>query len=178
MKVSCLGVDSLAEYPFTIGGESVPTLAAVLDLVKGRVPLLIELKGEDSLPVAEKVAEALEGYVGEYAVQSFNPYYLYRFRKISPDTPLGFLSNRRHGKGIYNKLFAFFSANLLFNFTFRPDFISYGFSEKLPLSVKLCRRLGAKTLAWTVKGENIYSGLLDHFDGVIAENIPENKGAP
>ena len=176
-RVSDLNADSLTEFPLAAGGESVPTLESVLDFVKGKVPLLIELKGEGGLPVAEKVAEVLKDYSGEYAVQSFNPYYLFRYRRISPDTPLGFLSNRRYGKGIYSKLFAFFSANLLFNFTFRPDFVSYRFSDRLPLSFKLCRRLGAKTLAWTVKDEGEYSSLKS-FDGVIAENISERKRTP
>ncbi|NNL35914.1 MAG: phosphodiesterase, partial [Silicimonas sp.] len=61
------------------GDEGVPTLAEVLAEVRGRVPLLIELKdpdrtlGHDVGLLVRAAASVLEGYGGEYAVMSFNP---------------------------------------------------------------------------------------------------------
>ncbi|TGN46464.1 phosphodiesterase [Paracoccus liaowanqingii] len=75
--------------------EPVPTLAQFLDLVAGRVPLLIEIKDQDgacgpnvgALPA--RVAEALKGYAGPVAVMSFNPHMIAAFREAAPAIPVG-----------------------------------------------------------------------------------------
>lgn len=172
-NISDLSIAELSKHRFIRGGETIPTLEMVLELVNGQVPLLIELKGEDTSSVAEDTARVMAHYVGKYAVQSFNPYYLYRYRKVSPETPIGILSNRRRGKGLRGKLFALFATHLLFNFAYRPDFISYIHSDKMPQSVKLCRKLGAKVLVWTVTDAEAYSKCTKRYDGVIAEKIAE-----
>lgn len=63
--------------------EKIPTLIEVLNLVKGRVPLLIELKGEN-LSLAEKTYEILRAYQGEVAVISFNEKLLAWFYQYAP----------------------------------------------------------------------------------------------
>jgi len=50
----------------------VPTLRDVLDLVGGRVPLLVEPKSTVLWPALERaVLAALDGYAGDVAIQSF-----------------------------------------------------------------------------------------------------------
>ena len=60
----------------TIGGtaDKVPTLRQLLDLVKGRVPLVLELKGRkgDDDGFAMAVLDAIEGYEGPIALMSFD----------------------------------------------------------------------------------------------------------
>ena len=60
----------------------VPTLKEVLNLVKEKVPLLIEIKQSRKVgQLEEKVMNILENYKGEYAVQSFNVMTLYWLKK-------------------------------------------------------------------------------------------------
>lgn len=56
-------------------GEHIPRLGELLDLVAGRVPVLIELKcrGGNAGRLAEAVARGLEGYTGPVGVMSFEP---------------------------------------------------------------------------------------------------------
>ena len=60
--------------------DTSPTLSAVLDLVAGQVPLLIEIKDQDGAngpnvgPLEEAVAKTLNGYSGPVALMSFNPH--------------------------------------------------------------------------------------------------------
>lgn len=69
----------LASIPLRGGAETIPTLPALLALVAGRVPLLLEIKdqsgalepGAGALEAA--VAEALAGYRGPVAAMSFDP---------------------------------------------------------------------------------------------------------
>ena len=54
--------------------ETIPTLRALLDLVGGKVPLLIEVKREPGLArLCEGVASELAAYRGPVAVMSFDP---------------------------------------------------------------------------------------------------------
>lgn len=75
--------------------EPVPTLRRFLDLVAGRVPLLIEIKdqdmrlGPDIGDLHARVAGALEGYDGPVAVMSFNPHVVAAFRALAPGIPVG-----------------------------------------------------------------------------------------
>jgi len=75
--------------------EPVPTLAQFLELVAGRVPLLIEIKDQDGAcgpnvgPLPARVAEALLGYDGPVAVMSFNPHMIAAFRAAAPEVPVG-----------------------------------------------------------------------------------------
>jgi glycerophosphoryl diester phosphodiesterase len=75
--------------------ETVPGLDEMLDLVAGRVPLLIEIKDQDGImlsevgPLERAVARALEGYAGPVAVMSFNPHAVEVFAEAAPDVPRG-----------------------------------------------------------------------------------------
>tara|TARA_R110002020_G_scaffold282169_1_gene497773 strand:+ start:11 stop:760 length:750 start_codon:yes stop_codon:yes gene_type:complete len=81
------------------GEEGVPTLTEVLALVKGQVPLLIELKdqdggmGPDIGPLEEATAEALDGYAGDVAIMSFNPYAVARMAELAPKVPRGIVTS-------------------------------------------------------------------------------------
>jgi len=56
-------------------GEHIPRLAELLDLVAGRVPLLVEIKcrGGNAAQIAAAVSDLLEGYSGPVGVMSFEP---------------------------------------------------------------------------------------------------------
>ncbi|MSU91952.1 phosphodiesterase [Rhodobacteraceae bacterium 2CG4] len=77
-------------------GAGIPTLAQVLDLVAGRVPLLIEVKDQSGDlgpqgigPLEDATAEALRDYRGPLAVMSFNPDSVAALAQALPDVPRG-----------------------------------------------------------------------------------------
>lgn len=75
--------------------DTIPTLAEVLTLVAGRVPLLIELKAnlDTMLPteggLEQAVAKALIGYHGPVAVMAFNPHCVAEMARLAPHIPRG-----------------------------------------------------------------------------------------
>ncbi|AVO38866.1 glycerophosphodiester phosphodiesterase family protein [Pukyongiella litopenaei] len=81
-------------------GEGIPTLAEVLDLVAGRVPLLVEIKDQDGAlgpdvgPLEAATAAALAGYAGPVAVMSFNPHSVAEMARLAPDLPRGLVTDR------------------------------------------------------------------------------------
>jgi glycerophosphoryl diester phosphodiesterase len=75
--------------------ETIPTLAEVLDIVAGRVPLLIEIKEQDGAlgpnigPLEAATVAALKGYTGPVALMSFNPHSIAEIFRLAPDLPRG-----------------------------------------------------------------------------------------
>lgn len=80
------------------GDEGVPTLGEVLEIVSGRVPLLVEIKDQDGAlgtnvgPLEEAVAKDLHGYDGPAAVMSFNPHSVAAMRSLSPELARGLVT--------------------------------------------------------------------------------------
>lgn len=85
----------LGQVRFRSGEVGVPTLAAVLDHVAGRAPLLIEIKDQDGVmgpkvgPLEREVARLLQSYAGAVAVMSFNPHAVAIMAKAAPSVPRG-----------------------------------------------------------------------------------------
>ncbi len=71
--------------------DKIPTLRQLLDLVKGKVPLVIELKGReaDDEGFAEAVLEVLEGYEGKVALMSFDHWLLRDLKALNAPYPVG-----------------------------------------------------------------------------------------
>jgi glycerophosphoryl diester phosphodiesterase len=82
------------------GHDTIADLKQVLDLIAGRVPLLVEIKdqdgnmGQDVGPLEAAVATALRPYRGPVAVMSFNPHSVSTFGEIRADIPLGLVTDR------------------------------------------------------------------------------------
>ena len=135
--------------------EKIPTFREVLALVDGRVPLLVELKGESTdTSLCPKVAELLCEYGGAYCIESFNPLLLGKMRKQLPLAYYGLLyTNTCKDRKKYSALNIVISCMGL-NFIARPDFIAYSHKYRKSLVVKITTCLfRAPKFVWTVKGE-------------------------
>ncbi|MCR9110597.1 glycerophosphodiester phosphodiesterase family protein [Marivita sp. XM-24bin2] len=79
--------------------DHIPTLAHVLELVGGQVPLLIELKdqhgqmGKTDGTLERAALRLLEGYAGAFALMSFNPHIMAQVAEIAPHAPRGLVSS-------------------------------------------------------------------------------------
>ncbi len=145
--------------------EQIPTLDEVLALVDGRVPLLIEIKyhGHNE-KLCETLAEVLDGYIGIFAIQSFDPRILRYFKKHRPRFARGQLvskfvkkSKNKTSSDEQNSLIAFALSHLLFNFLSRPDFISIQTNHTRDLAFILATSaFKAKGFIWTVRKEKHY----------------------
>ncbi|SES28727.1 Glycerophosphoryl diester phosphodiesterase [Tranquillimonas rosea] len=86
---------ALTRIPLKGSDETIPMLADLLDLVAGRVPLLIEVKDQDGAlgpdvgALERAVAETVAGYDGPLAVMSFNPHAIAAMARLLPDVPRG-----------------------------------------------------------------------------------------
>ena len=91
--------DRLAGIALKGGEEGIPALPEVLEIIAGKVPLVIELKdqdggmGPDIGPLEEAVAKAIAGYQGPLAVMSFNPHAVARMAELAPEVPRGIVTS-------------------------------------------------------------------------------------
>ena len=126
----------------SLGGteERIPTLAEVLKLVDGRVPLLIEMKGESTdTSLCPKLAEVLEGYRGLYCIESFNPMLIREIQKWLPGALCGLLyTNVCRDKKKCSALNIILTCMAL-NVLARPHFIAYNQEQSSELTEAICR---------------------------------------
>ena len=151
--------------------ESIPTFDEVLSVVDGKVPLLIELKDQPNKSYVDKVINRLKSYKGEFAIQSFNPLYIKRVKKLAPRFIRGILGTKTHSKHlpfIKRKIVK----NMLLNFLIKPDFISYSF-EDLPL--KKCKVKKLPVITWTITSEKDYQQIKPYAKNIIFEHFIPNK---
>lgn len=165
--------------------ERIPEFREVLELVDGRVPLIIEIKtvkgNVDAICTA--VCRELEGYRGMYCVESFDPRVVRWLRKRRPDIVRGQLAEhfRRHGTMV-NPVGDFLHHNLFANILTRPDFIAYQHKDRHSLSLRLCRKLyGVTEFNWTVKDKETHEkirkdGGIVIFEDFLPEKRKEKKG--
>lgn len=138
-------------------GSRLPLFSEVLQLVDGRVPLIVELKCTKSADtrVADVAARELENYKGEYCVESFDPFVVRKYKKFRRGVMCGQLAGRTYFKedSFKTRVIKFVAEKMLFNFISRPDFVAYHFEYRHNVSCVLCRLLGAEKAYWTIKSE-------------------------
>ena len=154
--------------------ETIPSLKEVLDLVGGRVPLIVELKGESGdTSLCDAALPILENYRGAYCVESFNPLLVARYGKLAPHVMRGILTTRYRKDGEKRGLLGWALTHMFLNFLCRPDFAAVRHTYGRFFPVRLCRKMGAATFAWTVKEISEYRKAAPYFDAFICENVDE-----
>lgn len=130
-----------------LGNEKIPTFEEFLNLVDGKVPLLIEIKQQLYKGVEEKTVQFLKSYKGEFAVQSFDPRIMLKVKKLAPQFIRGQLGANNDLKGLK----WYVARNLSLNFLVKPDFVHYCVNA-LPLKPRISN--GLPIMCWTVRNED------------------------
>ena len=153
--------------------QKIPLFKEVLELVGGRVPLIIELKYRNfSNRICEKADEFLKDYKGEYCIESFHPWALMWYRKHRPEIRRGQLAmNFQRQEGSYSPE-QIVVRHLLTNFLGRPDFIAYDIRDKEALSKNICRKFfKCPSVAWTVRSPGQLEQSRPYYDYFIFEGF-------
>lgn len=177
-KVSDIEYAQLKDLRLFQSEESIPTFREALDVVQGKVPLIIELKipwkPDNTCITASK---ELEDYNGLYCIESFNPFGLGWYKRRFPQVVRGQLSTDFVKEKVEGSRMQYFILkHLLFNFHTKPDFIAYQHKYKKGLSFTICRKLyKSMTAAWTIKSEDDLSSSMDYYDLFIFEDFIPKK---
>ncbi len=175
VKLSELTASELSRKKLMGSEYTIPRFADVLREIGGRVPLLVELKGEDlDDSLCWKLAPMLDAYGGEYCVESFNPMYLRWFKRHRPDVVRGQLvTNLIKEKKPGNKFLNFLLSYLFLNILSRPDFIACNGKYQSGPALFICRHIfRAPLFLWTVRHEKVLElnrrrGIYSIFEGFL-----------
>lgn len=170
----------LATVPLRHGNEGIPSLAEVLEIVRGQVALLVEIKDQDGQmgpnvgPLEAQVARHLAGYDGPVAVMSFNPHSIRAMAELAPELPRGLVTSayehddwktlkpatcdRLRGIPDFDEIGA--------------SFISHEAKDLAAPRVAELKRQGARILCWTIRSPQAEAEARK-----IAENITFEKYA-
>lgn len=145
---------------------TIPTLRKVLELIDGKVEVIIEIKSDNKVGLLEReLVKILDNYKGEFAVKSFRLSSILWFRINRPNYVRGILvtyTSSRFRKFIDN----YFVYKLLCD----PDFLSCYYKLGIDNKIKKLREK-IIVLGWTIRSREDYNKYINYFDNLICENI-------
>jgi len=177
-KLSDYTLEELNRFHLLNSRERIPLLEEVLKTAGGKVPLIVEIKMENSdrsCEVCRKADQLLSEYKGDYVVESFNPRAVLWYRRNRPDLIRGQLSDgfRKETGSLKYLPFEY----LLTNFLTRPDFIAFNWKYASNLSRRITRSLyRCPSVAWTIRDRSVMEEMKKQFDILIFDSFdPEKK---
>ena len=154
-----------------LGSEfKIPSLFQVLDLVDGRVPVLIEIKSDGRVgPLESSVRRALEGYDGHVGVMSFSPAVLDFFKRHCPNVPRGYVTTHRPNAPSFAWPSRFTYGPVWRAHTTGCDFVAADIRSLPTPLTRSSRRRGRPVVTWTVRSEKHHETAKKWADNVIFE---------
>jgi len=161
--------------------ESVPTLKQVVELINGKVPMLIEIKAYTYKTLQKQckaVCDVLKDYKGDFVIQSFDPRVLKWFRKIAPDMTLCVLVSPWPKSDIYRPKTAvirYIQRNMWFVKSVKPDFIAYH-ADFLPCKLVNRKYPNLPILGWVIRSEQQFEKVASYLNNIIFQDFtPDPK---
>lgn len=173
-KVHETTYDELSKLKLLNTNAVIPKFAEVLDLVKDKVPLIVEIKTSPNIKNnCSIIASILDSYSGRFCVESFNPFILQWFKRHRPEVLRGQLSTNYFKDNVTQNMFSkFMLSYLLLNFISRPDFIAFNIKYKNMLSLQINKwMLNTPLFVWTVKSTKQLEEVMNYFDSFIFEQF-------
>lgn len=172
--LAAMTMADLKRVAFKETADRIITLGELLDLVGGRVTLVIEIKslGDGDARLPRRAAQVLAGYAGPAALMSFDPFQVAVVREAAPARTRGLIAQRAQGRagealGARWRRAAGYFAHLV---RARPQFLAYSVAD-LPALPPLFTRyvLGRPVLTWTVHTDADRAKAAKWADQVIFE---------
>lgn len=155
----------------SVGGtkDRVPRLRDMLDLVKGQVPLVIELKGRegDDDGFVESVLEVLEGYEGKVALMSFDYWLLKELKEAGAPYPIGLTAEGAKPE-VWERQKTEMNIGL--------HFTSYYYGHLPNPFTDGLRKSGVPVITWTVRDQAARDHTFAHADQMTFEGFDPREG--
>ena len=175
--VMARSAEALSAIPLRGSTDRILSLPALLALVNGRVPLVLEVKSTWTREgkYEANIALLLASYPGPVGVMSFDPHCVAAFKEIEPSLPRGLISERFSDRHYWSNLTPwerFARRNLLTSAIARPHFIAYDIKALPALAPFIAQTLfGLPLLTWTVRTTEERERALRYADAMIFEGI-------
>lgn len=169
-KINELGYDEIKDLRLSGTDEKIPLLVDVLKLVRGRVPLLIELKNTSMLfELENRLCRTMQNYSGYWAIQSFNPLRVGWFARHCPSIERGQLISTFKGENLEKRKLA--AMPIVWKTVSKPTFISCDL-RSISLDVLFSAHdIGAKVITWTANTPQLLKAAEQFSRGIIFEQL-------
>ena len=148
--------------------EYIPLFKEVLELIKGKVPLIVEIKKHKKIGLLESgLIQLLNNYKGEYFICSFEKDILSYLKFNNPNLKRGLIFEslpqkfKKYNKTIF--LYKFFKT--------KPDFVSLDYKLISTCIYKFCLKKSIPIITWTIKTKEDYEKVDKKVDAIIFENF-------
>jgi glycerophosphoryl diester phosphodiesterase len=175
--VAARSTEALSNISLRNSTDRILSLPALLALVNGFVPLVLEVKSTWTREgrFEANIAHMLASYKGPVAVMSFDPYCVAAFRAAAPQLPRGLVGERFDNAEHWPQLKPWqrlAMRNLLSSAIAWPNFIAYDIAALPALAPLVARHLfGLPLLTWTVRTNEERERALRYADAMIFEGI-------
>ena len=161
-----------------LSNEKIPLLRDVLNLVKGKVPLLIELKPFGPVKkLCTSTMALMKDYQGKYAVFSFHPGAVLWFKKYHPHVIRGQISSFFDDDTHVRQPLKFLMKRLFFNHFTKPDFISYDIHNLPNKHVDKQKKKGITIMSYAARSQAELDFVKSYYDNVVFEYFTPIKNA-
>lgn len=176
-NISDLNYEEVKKLNLLNTDEKIPLLEEVLELVDGKVPLLIEIKNcSDIINLGNETAKLLQNYSGKYAIQSFDPCVLKWYKKNNKSVLVGLLIGSYKGIEKVNHCKDVVIDFKRFFLEYKMDFLSIDSYDIKNLAIKTFRFFRIPILSWTIRSESELKEIKEFVDGFIFDSfIPEKN---
>ncbi len=180
INIEDLTLSDLENYRLGDTNEKIPLFSQVLALYEGKAPLIVELKaaGDNYKQLCRSACQMLDGYKGDYCIESFDPRCIIWLRHHRPDIIRGQLSENWMKSDIKLPwILKFVMTTHISNLVTRPDFIAYNYKHRKIFGTDICRKLWkVQGVSWTIRTKNDFNIAVNEGWIPIFENfIPEDQ---
>lgn len=168
--------EKLRELRLLDTNEKIPTLQEVFELVRGRVPILIEIKNiRNTRRIDSVLLDAVQTYDGPIAIESFNILSIAWFRRNAPEIPRGVLvSDFKDIKvvGLLKRLLVhvILHHSLVVWFA-HPHFVAYELKMLPCMAARITKFRKKPVISWTIRTASERAQAKKHSDNYIFERF-------
>jgi len=176
-----LTATALKQVAFKATADRMMTLGDLIDLVAGRVALVLELKSrfDGDLRLAARVAAVLGRNPAAIGAMSFDPGPVVALRRLAPGIVRGIVSERHfrpqdweREAGPMSLARRYQLAFLLHGLTSRPAFVAYKVADLAAFAPRVARHMfGLPMLTWTVRNPDDRAMAARFADQMIFEGF-------
>jgi glycerophosphoryl diester phosphodiesterase len=152
-----LTATALKEVRFKDTSERMMSLADLCILVRGRVPIIVEVKShfDGDRRLVKRMAEVLTSYSGPVAGMSFDPDQVVALREMLPELPRGIVAQRHYTEGDWPEATPIQREgmrHLKHALRTQPHFVAYWVNDLPAPAPWIARHIfGLLLLTWTVR---------------------------
>ena len=157
--------------------DRILALPAFLDVIAGKVPLVLEIKSrlDGDMRLARRVADVVKASPFPIVLKSFDPRIVTALKTLTPDHARGIVAMNDYSYPDYQTCSAtekHAMANLLHFGESQPDFVSWRVRDLPSAAPFLCRRaLGLPLMTWTVRNAEDRALSAAHADQMVFEGF-------